>query len=226
MEAVNLPEHGDNPVHTDVGARAAGYDRALVAGTTVYAYLTHPVAAAWGERWVLGGSAEVRLRAPVFDRDHVEVAPGDDANTVEARVGGDVRAMLAVALTAEEPERRAGAELPSIEVPLDHQRVSYARRAGDSLDLYDRLGTVHPVLWPTVANHVFTRFLVDGPWVHTRSRVVHQGPAAPGAVLEVASTVVEVFQSRAGERAIVDVRMAVAGSPVAYVEHEAIIRLA
>ena len=39
--AQNLPEHARNPIHTDEGARAAGFDRALVAGVTTYAYLAN-----------------------------------------------------------------------------------------------------------------------------------------------------------------------------------------
>ncbi len=37
ISAVNLPDHADNLVHTDEGAIAVGFERALVAGTTVYA---------------------------------------------------------------------------------------------------------------------------------------------------------------------------------------------
>ncbi|SVB41331.1 uncharacterized protein METZ01_LOCUS194185, partial [marine metagenome] len=37
VRARNLPEHARNPIHTDEGGRAAGFDAALVAGVTVYA---------------------------------------------------------------------------------------------------------------------------------------------------------------------------------------------
>jgi len=46
VTAQNLAEHARNPIHTDAGAQAAGFPRALVAGVTTYAYLTHPIAAA------------------------------------------------------------------------------------------------------------------------------------------------------------------------------------
>ena len=39
IDAVNLPEHADNPVHTLEGGLAIGCDGAVVAGTTVFAYL-------------------------------------------------------------------------------------------------------------------------------------------------------------------------------------------
>ena len=66
IAAVNLPEHADNPVHTVEGGLAAGYDGAVVAGTTVFAYLTRPVAAAWGRAWVVGGGYEVWFQGPVL----------------------------------------------------------------------------------------------------------------------------------------------------------------
>ena len=40
--AINLPDHANNLIHTDEGARAAGFPGALVAGATIYAYMTHP----------------------------------------------------------------------------------------------------------------------------------------------------------------------------------------
>ncbi len=52
IKAQNLPEHARNPIHTDAGAQAAGFPRALVAGVTTYAYLTHPLIVAWGEDWL------------------------------------------------------------------------------------------------------------------------------------------------------------------------------
>lgn len=62
VRAVNLPDHADNKIHTDEGARAAGFPAALVAGTTIYAYMTHPPAAGWGTHWLSGGGCELHLR--------------------------------------------------------------------------------------------------------------------------------------------------------------------
>ena len=70
--APNLPEHADNPIHTDEGAREAGYPAAVVAGTTVYALMTHPPAVAWGDDWIGRGGCEVRFRGPVLEDDQVE----------------------------------------------------------------------------------------------------------------------------------------------------------
>ena len=82
IQARNLPEHANNAIHTDEGARAAGFERALVAGVTSYAYCLHPVIQHFGLDWLSTGEAEVRFRAPVFDGDQVSfpLKPIDDTN--------------------------------------------------------------------------------------------------------------------------------------------------
>ena len=55
--ARNLSEHSSNPIHPDAGAQAAGFPAALVAGVTTYAYLTHPIVAAWGRDGLEHGGA-------------------------------------------------------------------------------------------------------------------------------------------------------------------------
>ena len=91
--ARNLPEHARNPIHTDVGARGAGFPAALVAGVTTYAYLSHVPLAAWGIEWLATGGGELHLRSPVFVGDAVTCRPvGDDEVgwTVMAHVGDTV----------------------------------------------------------------------------------------------------------------------------------------
>ena len=80
--AANLPEHARNPIHTDDGAQAAGFPRALVAGVTTYAYLTHPLIVAWGRDWLQYGGGEVRFRRPVFDGDLLRCSPIADGDEI------------------------------------------------------------------------------------------------------------------------------------------------
>jgi hypothetical protein len=56
--ARNLPEHETNPIHTDAGAQAAGFERALVAGVTSYAYCIHPIVEHFGVDWVERGGSD------------------------------------------------------------------------------------------------------------------------------------------------------------------------
>ncbi|MGH9133522.1 MAG: MaoC/PaaZ C-terminal domain-containing protein [Ilumatobacteraceae bacterium] len=231
VRARNLAEHAGNPIHTDAGAQAAGFPAALVAGVTTYAYLTHPVVAAWGLDWVAGGGAEVRFDAPVFEHDDVSCSPvvEGDAVVVRALVGYDgvQRASLrAIRDGGPPPAPREGTPLTSRRVELaDRWGVDYGERAGDDLDVYRHDGVVHPAVWPALANHVVAADLVHGAWVHLRSRVRHHDLAAAGSVADLRAVVVDRFQRRSGERAIVDVVIEVDGRPIATLEHEAIIAL-
>lgn len=224
ISAVNLPEHADNPVHTLEGGLAAGYDGAVVAGTTVFAYLTRPVAQAWGRPWVVGGGLEVWFRAPVLADEQVVVSGGPDA--VNATVDDRRCARLVPERVVEQPGEPAGDRLDPMVLVLDDRWSGYAARAGEDLSLYEAEALVHPAVWPSLANRVFATQLIDGAWVHTRSRIRHLGAASPGDTVVIESWEVDRFESRSGERAVVDIRMSVDDRPVCAVEHEAIVRLA
>lgn len=238
VTARNLPEHAGNPIHSDEGARQAGYPSALVAGVTVYAYLTHVPASHWGVEWVRRGTAEVAFRAPVLAGDVVVCEPvtgdgpaaGTSAGTmaVTALVDGQERATarFSVALGAPHLDDALGGEpLVPLEVELTGDWHGYGRRAGDDLELYDAAGIVHPAVWPALANSVVHQQLVTGSWIHTRSRIRHRDTAPIGAAAVVEAAVVRRFSSRAGDRAVLDVRILVEGRPVAELEHEAIVSL-
>ncbi|MEM9466730.1 MAG: hypothetical protein AAGA90_15260 [Actinomycetota bacterium] len=224
IDAVNLAEHADNPVHTVEGGIAAGYDGAVVAGTTVFAYLTRPVAEAWGAAWVTGGGHEVWFRGPVLADDPVVVAGGSEE--VTATVGDRLCARLVPERTAVAPAAPTGLRLEPVVVELHDGWTGYAARAGEDLALYEDEALVHPAVWPSLANRVFASQLVDGSWVHTRSRIRHLRAARPGDTVVIESYETDRFETRWGERAVVDLRMTVDDRLVCAVEHEAIVRLA
>jgi len=228
--ARNLPEHAGNAIHTDEGAQRAGFPRALVAGVTTYAYLTHPIAAAWGRSWLAGGSAEVRFRSPVFDGDVVGCRPALGAGTVSvlAIVDDDLpRAELHAWPEAPEvPPVPEGEPVPTVSLRLEGQySSSYGERAGDDLPLYSRLGVAHPAVWPALANHVVHRHVAEGAWIHTRSRIAHLGLGADGGLAEIRSVVVSRTERKGRVEARLDVRIDVDGRPAAWLEHDAIVRL-
>ena len=231
--AQNLPEHARNPIHTDAGAQAAGFPRALVAGVTTYAYLTHPLLAGWGRSWLERGGAEVRFRRPVYDGDVLRCEPAIDGDGVLVSAITDEpeqpRALFAAVrdarLAAPSWTMRDGEPLPVHEVELAGEWGSdYGERAGDDLDLYARSGLVHPAVWPALANSVVHADVARGAWIHTRSIVRHHALAPAGSVAHVHAVVVRRFQSH-GERAVLDVRIDVEGRMVASLEHEAIVAL-
>ena len=229
--AINLAEHADNPVHTDEGATAAGFPSALVAGTTVHAYLTHPPAQAWGSAWLGRGWSELRLLSPVFDNDTVDLIPNDhgipnDDCVIEARVEGQLRATLAVSIAPRSAVERAVIEQHAdLTFDLARGLGTYGLRAGDDLGLYATEGWVHPAVWPCIGNQVTDTFHVTGPWVHVRSAVTHMGLVPNDAVVTVRSALVDRFETKAGERVVLDIEAIVDDVVVARIEHESIIRL-
>ena len=223
INAVNLEEHSDNPVHTVEGGVAAGFTGAVVAGTTIFAYVTRPVVEAWGADWVTGGGHEVWFRAPVL-ADALVVVGGDETE-VTASVDGRVTAVLVPERVSGAPGDPDGDRLEPLVEVMREQWVGYAGRCGEDLGLYAQENLVHPVVWPSLCNLVFAQQLVDGPWVHTRSRVRHLSAVRPGDTVVIEAWETRRFATRAGERAVVDMRMTVGDELVVTVEHEAIIRL-
>jgi len=231
VTAANLPEHADNAIHTDAGARAQGFTSALVAGVTTYAYLTHPLVEAWGVDWLTRGGGEVRFKAPVAADATVEcrATPTDDGATVEAVCPAEERnprvTFDAVRDAGPAPAMRAGDALPSRRFTLGTDfSADYGERAGDDLTIYREHEIMHPVLWPAIGNRIMSTDLVNGSWIHTRSIIRHHAPAPIGATVDVHATVVERFQ-RGGTRAIIDILVELDGAPLATLEHEAIIHL-
>jgi acyl dehydratase len=237
--ARNLPEHETNPIHTDAGAQAAGFERALVAGVTSYAYCVHPVVEHFGVDWVEHGASEVRFRAPVFDGDLVSFpvsVPVDvsakDSILVSAMTERSPNAHVAVrawrerSMIRERTERELDVQLQVVEVDLVGEFGStYAARAGDDLVMFQEQGIVHPAVWTALANRVFHAQLAKGSWIHTRSLVAHHGLAVEGDRAVVETVVVKRMVGRSGERAIADVTIRVNDQIVATLEHEAIIDL-
>jgi hypothetical protein len=230
--ARNLPDHARNPIHTNAGARAAGFDRALVAGVTSYAYCCHPVIERFGLDWVASGESAVRFFSPVFDEDWlrfpvVERSDGGlDVTAFTDRLERPLVELSAWRRRRSDADPRPGDALESVTVLLEGEYgAEYAARAGDEQSVCADAGVVHPAVWPALSNFVFHHQLVRGSWVHTRSLVRHVALAPVGNDAEITTVVVARHVDRHGERATADVTIRVGGAVVATVEHEAIIDL-
>src|SRR5947199_254724 len=113
VKARNTAESPENKIHDDAVARQYGFRGGLVPGVTVYAYLTHPLVAAFGAAWLERGTADVRFVEPVLDGEELTVAGtvvGRDAKGVTATlVASTAAAGECATLTATLP---AGSPVP------------------------------------------------------------------------------------------------------------------
>jgi acyl dehydratase len=74
VKARNVSATGENAIHDDETARRYGFRGGLVPGVMVYAYMTRPLAAAFGPAWLTRGTATVRFVKPVLDGEELVVS--------------------------------------------------------------------------------------------------------------------------------------------------------
>jgi acyl dehydratase len=98
VKARNTSSTGENAIHDDETARRYGFRGGLVPGVMVYAYMTQPLAAAFGAGWLTRGTASVRFLKPVLDGEDLVVR-----GEVTSRDARGVTATL-TAGTASTPE--------------------------------------------------------------------------------------------------------------------------
>jgi len=91
LRARNTSRESENAIHHDDVARKYGFGGGLVPGVTVYAYMTHPLVAAWGPEWLERGTATVRFVKPVLDEDETLVT-----GTASRPAGGPLSATVTV----------------------------------------------------------------------------------------------------------------------------------
>jgi acyl dehydratase len=104
VRARNLFRESANRIHDDEVARRHGFAGGLVAGTTVYAYLTRPLVAGWGIEWLRRGTMRVRFARPAYEGDELRIRA-----TVVARSGSAVAGETVAEVAAT--TMREGAEV-------------------------------------------------------------------------------------------------------------------
>jgi acyl dehydratase len=154
VRARNLFRHAANPIHHDEVARRHGYAGALVAGVTLYGYVSRLAVAAWGLDWVARGTASVRFLRPVYDGDELDLGgrlvgrsanplAGEAVAEIEARSArGDVATALVAGLAwggaplAPDLGAYPAAPLPSAPPPATAATLARLDRLGTTvLDL-------------------------------------------------------------------------------------------
>jgi acyl dehydratase len=125
VKARNVSSSGENAIHDDATARRYGFRGALVPGVMVYAYMTQPLAAAFGPAWLTRGTASVRFMKPVLDGEEVvvrgAVTARDVAGVTLTLTAGTAATAECATLTATIPAGRPtpvnGAVYPPAALP-------------------------------------------------------------------------------------------------------------
>jgi acyl dehydratase len=142
VRARNLFADSANRIHDDAVARQHGFAGALVAGVTIYGYLTRVAVEAWGIEWLRRGTATVRFARPIYDGDALTLAgrivgrsgradAGESLAEIDARAAsGEVAATMVAGLAwggpvvAPDPGRYPAAPLPASRVPATAEALA------------------------------------------------------------------------------------------------------
>ena len=108
VKARNTSTTSENAIHHDDVARRYGFGGGLVPGATVYAYMTHPLVAAFGPAWLDRGVTSVRFVKPIMDGEEVVVTGEITGRTPQA-----ITAQLSASTVASGECAVATATLPA-----------------------------------------------------------------------------------------------------------------
>ena len=243
-----------NKIHSDEGAAQYGFAGALVPGVALYAYLTRPVVAMLGPRWLELGAMSAKFLKPVYDGDQVQaravVANVDpiafDLQLINAAgtpcaVGSAGLPKDAPDINAKEYPHRAlpdvdhrlpptiasfvvGDALGAIESIVNWNDETFLGEMAESLRLYAQ--AAHPALWPALANEVLMQNIALGPWIHTASETRHLALPHDGERIELRGRVVELQEKRGHEIIVADLCAFGDGErPLVQIRHSAIIKI-
>lgn len=80
----NASTHSENRMHSDEVARSFGFKGALVPGVTVFAHMTQPLVARFGEAWLSRGIGEVAFAKPAYDEELLTIRTQPDRSQPQA----------------------------------------------------------------------------------------------------------------------------------------------
>lgn len=72
--AVNITRDSENRIHSDDVAREYGFQRALVPGAALFAYVCESIRGSQGKSWAEHGYTRVRYLKPVYDGERLQVS--------------------------------------------------------------------------------------------------------------------------------------------------------
>lgn len=197
----NASEQSENRMHSDDVAKQFGFKGGLVPGVTVFAHMTRPLVARYGEAWLTRGTADVSLDKPAYEGELLSIPSTETENRMHtltclneqgielARMSADMPAIAAqpdargeIAAAPPLQERPTVTwDLMAIDQPFPalawtptaEDNLEWCRDVRDDLALY-REGAaplLHPGLILRQANFVLRKRFVIPAWIHTASRI-------------------------------------------------------
>ncbi len=233
-------EEAQNRIHHDDVAQQFGFTGALVPGVELFARLTTPLVAAWGDEWLSGGRIDVRFRRPVYDGEEllVEVRDGDLTATGP---DGEVRCVGTATRTGDRPDLTGLVDEPGWAEPVDdpvagpfgsvaevlavEQNQWYLDAIGEPLTLYRENSWAHPGMLLKAVHRLLTRNVVLGPWIHTASECTFLGVARLPALMTSHGRVTAVGRRGRHDEVRYDALVLADGEPVLHTRHTALYRL-
>jgi acyl dehydratase len=180
VRAHNAATDSENKIHDDAVAQRLGFRGGLVPGVTVYAYMTHPVVAAFGRAWLERGTMTSRFHQPFYEGDTVTVAAAAAAPaelepaTLELTATNDAGTVCATGRASLPTAPGSGGRLDPAdypEAPLPHDRAPATPEALATLDV---LGSLEAGFHADRA-HGFLGQLDEDLDVYGRDRLAHPG---------------------------------------------------
>jgi hypothetical protein len=250
VRAHNTASDSGNKIHDDTVARRYGFAGGLVPGVDVYAYMTHPVAEAWGRDWLAHGTFSARFAKPVYEGEDVIVTAADGPTSAVTLTLTNAAGIACATGAAAMPD--AAPALPSIPPRLSlpdpppaaepdviaalgvlgaWERTFHADAAAvyladirETLPLYEGGAVCHPAWLVRTANYVLSSNMTLGPWIHVESRVQHHGVIGDGQAVSTRATVATEYERKGHRFVELDVVVLADDVVAAAIRHVAIYR--
>ncbi|MBT4043745.1 MAG: hypothetical protein HOK21_17205 [Rhodospirillaceae bacterium] len=252
VEAYNTAKDSENKIHDDTVAKKFGFSGGLVPGVDIYAYMTHPAVARWGQDWLARGTADCRFIKPVYEGAMATIsaeAIPHHTNSMAIRVESagqlcaegtvgmpndaapvpDLTSYKVAPLPDERPPAAPGslpegALLGTYEINCDGAtEAAYQGDVREDLPLYAAENLIHPGHLLRFGNWALTQNVVLGPWIHVGSKVQHFATAHHDADISIRAKVVKNYERKGHLFVELDALVLAQGTrPLAHIEHTAI----
>ena len=239
VRAVNTALDSENRIHDDRVAAEYGFRGGLVPGVTIYGYLAAAVMERLGPQWLRHGAMDVRFFEPFYEGEEVEIS-------IAELPDGRIKADAAARATATAWLTELSGAPPEPDHPAKHSIVKQAA-SRETMQPDRPLATIektldlsqpglcapldafigperfaHPAVILGLANELLMHNYHLGPWIHSSSEVRNAAPARDGEHLQVRGKIVEAYERKGHEFAVLDVAVLSSNRLLTRIRHTAI----